>query len=454
MQTEMRETAPLERELEIRVPADEVARFVDSLISAYRRRYEFRGFRPGKAPDAVVRARFREEIEGAIAAELVPRSIEQALAEHTIHPAAPGDVRDLHHARGEDLTFTFRVDIWPRIELAPYEGVEVTQVVEEVSEAQVDRMLEMIRDRAAVEEVVERPAAPGDLVDAEVTTIDASGEPVAGGGSERVRLEVDSDGLLPEFRTAVAGIAPGETRELEVTYPDDYHAEELQGQKRRYRMRAVEIREKKRPPLDDNLAGKVAPGADLAELRRRVRQRLEAEARSSARGRLEETIVERLIADNPFDLPEVVVRRPLERLRKRFEEDGRQIGEAELERAYRPQIERLRRRDFLLGKVAEREGIVVGEAEVEEEVARLARSERKSVDAVRRELGEMDRFRDFLFERRVFDALIEKLRVREVQRPAPPADRAGAEGAAPGKPAAAPAPDGDVVDAEFPESGD
>lgn len=445
MQAEVRETGALQRELDIRVEAEDIARFIDNLISAYRRRYEFRGFRPGKAPDAVVRSRFQDEIEGAIHGELVPRSIEQALAEHKIHPVAPGDVRDLRYRSGEALTFTFRVDIWPQITLAPYDGVEVTQVIEEVAEEDVDRYLEMLRDQAAEEVLLDRPAQAGDLVDARISTIDAAGKRVGGTKKEKVRLEVDSEGLLPEFREAVAGIAPGETRELTVSYPEEYHAEELRGQKRHYRMRAVEIREKKLPPLDDQFAEKVAPGSDLEGLRGRVRLRLESEARMAARQRLDETIVERLIADNPFDLPEVVMTAPLERIRKRSEEEGREISAADLEQIYRPQIERLRRRDFLLGKVAEREEIVVGEAQVEEEIARMARQQRKSVEDVRRELGDLDRFRDFLFERLVFDALLKKLTVREVRRPATPASAAPAspeQGAARGEE--------DVVDAEFP----
>jgi len=177
---------------------------------------------------------------------------------------------------------------------------------------------------------VDRVAQPGDIVDAEIETVDLHGRRIKGTKKEKVTLEVDSPGLLPEFREAAQEATAGDVREFEVHYADDYQAEQLRGQTRRYRMRVAQIREKKIPPLDDQFAERVSPGSDLEGLRARARLRLESEARMAARERLEEALVDRLIQENPFELPESVVATSLERLRKRFEEEGRRMEPAEL----------------------------------------------------------------------------------------------------------------------------
>jgi len=417
LQSEVRDQGPLRKELLIRVEAEEVAHFIDELVGSYRQRYTLPGFRPGRAPDGLVKSRFQDEIEAAVHSELVPRSIEKALAEKRIHTAAPGDVVDLRYQPGEALTFTFRVEVWPDLEIKPYEGLRVERLVGEVTEEQVDRFLADLRLQVAEERRVERAAETGDVVAAEIETIDAHGQRVRGTKKDKVTLVAGAETLLPEFREAAQGVAAGETREFSVTYPADYHAEDLRGQLRRYRLRVQEIREKKLPPLDDEFVQKVAPGSDLEALRARVRLRLESEARMAARERLEEALVDRLIRENPFDLPDVVVRAPLERVRRRMAEEGREVSEDDLQRLYRPQIERLRRRDFLLGKAAEREGIQVSEQDVEEEIGSMARRERRTVEEVRRDIGEIERFRDFLFERRVFEALLAKVTVHDVRAP-------------------------------------
>lgn len=433
MHAEVRDISPLRKEIRIEVDAGEVGRFIDQLVGAYRRNYSFRGFRPGKAPDGVVRTRFQDEIESAVHTDLVPRSIEQALAENHIHPAAPGDVTDLRYQPGQPLTFTFTVDVWPDVQLKPYEGAEVEMVVEEVTEAQVEQYLAGLRDSAADEVPVQRAAAAGDVVEADIEAVNADGSRVRGTKKEKIRLLVDSPGLLPEFRAAADGAVAGETRQFTVRYPDDYGGD-LRGQTRLYRMHVLEVRERHLPELDDNFAQRVSPGADLETLRARIRLRLETEARMVARDRLEASVVSRLIEENPFDMPDAAVDGPLERARKRFADEGRAVTEEELQQFYRPQVERLRRRDHLLAKVAEREGITVSDKDVDAEIESMARREGRTPDEVRRSIGDIERFREFLFERKVFDALIGKLRIRE-RRVAP-----GTAGEA-------------VVDAEFPAAG-
>jgi trigger factor len=418
LKAQVRDIEGLQKAIEIQLDVSEVNEFIDGMVGAYRRRYAQPGFRPGKAPDHVILARFQDDIERAIQTELVPSAIQDAFKEHDIHPAGPLQFPRIRYRSGEPLTFEVQVHVWPHVDLQPYEGIEIEQTIADVDSPQIDAFIDALADRAADRTQVDRPAQAGDWVAAELETIDETGARVKGTKKEQVDLEVGAENLLPDFGTATLGIGTGEAREFEVRYPEDYADKQLQGETRRYRLRATRIDEKKRPPIDDQFAKRFDANLDLDGLRARVRLRLESERRLAARERLEEAVVERLILDNPFELPEVSVRGALERLGERLREEGGTLDAQAIEQAYRPHIERFQRRDFLLDRVGDREGIHVSAEDVEAEIARLAREERRTPEEVRKDVGDPDRFRQFLFERRVFDALIGKVKVRELHVPA------------------------------------
>jgi trigger factor len=427
LKSEVRDTGPLQKTFDIHLDAEEVNRFIDERISTYRSHYAIPGFRPGKAPDSVVRARFHEEIEHALMTELVPRAIDRIFRENRVRPAAPSELTGMRYQPGEPLTFSVRVDVWPEVELAQYEGMLVEQVVEEVTAEEVEAFLANLRERVAAQDPVDRPAQEGDLVDGELEVISPEGTRVKGTKRERLVLEVGARNLLDGFKEAGLGLTAGGTRDFEVRYPEDYGQEDLAGQTKRYRLRAIQIREKKVPPLDDELARRFDPNLDLDGLRARVRLRLEGEKRYSARERLEDALVDRLIRENPFQVPEASMHRALERLVAKLKEDGGTAAPEEVEKTYRPWIERVQKRDFILARVAEREEIKVGPEEAEAEISRLAIEQHRTVEQVRTEIGDLERFEQFLFERRVFDALLGKVRVQQVRLPAP-AEAGGAAG--------------------------
>lgn len=429
MKSEVRETGPLGREVEIHLETSEVRAFIDRMIDAYRRRYTFPGFRTGRAPAQLVMRRFHEEIDQAVRGELVPRAIEETLAENKIHPAGPGRLSRISYEPDQPLTFSVQLEVWPEIELKPYDELEVEQLVEEVSPEDVETYLSWLRQSLADTEPVDREARSGDVLEAELESVDLEGKRMKGTQKEKVTLEVGGANLLPEFRGASEGISAGESRELKVDYPEDFSNEQLRGQTRRYRMAAIQIREKKIPPLDDKFAGKIESGLELEGLRAKVRLRLESEKRLASRERLEQTITDRLIRENPFDLPGAPIQMALDRLAESHRGEGKEVDPEEIDKIYRTHIERAHRREFILAKVADREGIRVSPDDVEAEIARMARNENRKPEEVRKDLGDLDRLRNFLFERRVFDALMQKVKIREIAVPSSSSAKAGPEGA-------------------------
>lgn len=428
MKAEVRETGALQRDVEIHLEANEIKQFIDQMISAYRRRYAFPGFRPGKVPVEVVMRRFQEDIQEAIYRELVPRKIEEALIENNIHPAGPGKLSKLRYEPNEPMTFTVQIEIWPEIELKPYDELEVEQLIDQVSDEEITKHLGWMQERMATVTPVERPAGQGDVVMAELETLGDDGAPAPGSEKEGVQIEVGGTGLLPEFADAVLGAAAGDVKEIPVTYPPDFSNADLAGEQRTYRMTVNQVGIKELPELNDAFAQQIQASLDLKGLQGQIRLRLESEKRMAARERLEQQIVDRLIRENPFDLPGSSIEAAIDRLAQKHQEEGQEADREQLAQVYRPHIERAHRRELILAKVAEREGIQMTQQEVEAEIAKIAREEKRKPEAVKKDLGDLRRFRDFLFERKVFEALTNKVKIREVMVPSRAADSKGQEG--------------------------
>ena len=428
MKAEVRETGALQREVEIHLEANEIKQFIDQMIDAYRRRYSFPGFRPGKVPVEVVMRKFQEDIQETIYRELVPRKIEEALLENKIQPAGPGKMSRLRYEPNEPMTFTVEVEVWPEVELKPYDDLEVEQLVDQVTDEDIAKQIEWIRERMATVNPVERAAAEGDILMAELETLGDDGQPTPGSEKEGVQIEVGGSGLLPEFAEAVKGAEAGEIKEIPVAYPADFSNRELAGEQRTYRMTINQVGVKELPELNDDFAKQIQASLDLKGLEGQIRLRLESEKRLASRERLEQQIVDRLSRDNPFDLPNSSVTAALDRLAQKHQEDGQEVDREELAKVYRPHIERAHRRELILAKVAEREGIDVTQQEVEAEIARMSKDENRKPEDVKKDLGDLRRLRDFLFERKVFEALTNRVKIREVMVPSPTADSKGQEG--------------------------
>ncbi len=422
MKSEVRETGPLKRELEVILEVEEVRSFIDAMVNSFRSRYNFPGFRPGKAPAKHVLSKFHEEIDKSVVEELVPDSIRRAMMENKIHPAGPGELISLKYEPDQPLVIQVAVEIWPEFDLAKYDDMEVEQAIEETESSEIDKQINWMQDRLATYNPVERAAAKGDILEIELLMIDEKGEALTDAKSEPASIEVGAQNLLREFDEAALGAEKGAEKTIEVKYPEDFSNEELRGQTRYYRMDVKSIQEKVLPPVDDELAKKIDPSLDLDGLKAKINLRLESEKRMASRQRLEQTIVDRLLHENPFDLPKSTVDLALKRLGEKAKEEEKEISPEELDTTYRPHVERAHRRELILSKVGEREGVSVTQKDIDEEIAKMAENENRSTDEVMKDIGEMDRFRDFLFERRVFEVLIGKLKISEVKIPSPAAD--------------------------------
>jgi trigger factor len=421
VKTTLEDIGPWQKAITITLEPGEVDEEMDQVVARYRQKAVIPGFRKGKVPEELVRVNYRSSIESDLLNHILPEATGKAIEEHGLLPAAPPEIKDLTFHPGEALTFVAVVELWPRVEVQGYRGLELEETILEVDEEMVQEVLEGLRERAAEFTPVFRRSVKGDVLEAALQAVDLNGQRLPRAKRETVKMEAGGESLLPEFREASLGREPGSTTIVHIQYPADFQDPELAGRQRHYQMQVRQILDKKLPDLDDEFARRMDGIESLEALKSRIRLRLEAEERLRARSRLEDVLIDRLIAANPFDLPAKLIDRTLRRALEKAQKDDPKVEEEEFRRVYAPVVERVRRREILLDSVARAESIEVGEEELLEEIRQ---SVRPGVDplVVKKKLeeeDELDQIRSRLLDRKTFDFLFGVAVIHRVHQPRP-----------------------------------
>jgi trigger factor len=414
------------RELRIEVPAEKVREEMERAAERLARNVRLPGFRPGRAPLSLVRSRYGKAIEEEAIEHLLSRCTRLAIDEQGLKPLHAPHLSSMEFRPGEPLSFRTVFEVRPAVEPRGYDRLRVSVEPEPVTDAQVDERLESIRQGAARLAPIEgRAARAGDILLADVRWWRGARE---GKPTERpgIHIEIGSDAQHPDFSRALEGVEPGQVRDFEIDYPVGYRAAELAGARIFYRVKARALRERQVPALDDALAREVGDFADLAALRAEVRRRAEAEAGERARAEAVRRVLDALLEANPIEVPEIMVEAQLD---DQLEDVARALAAqgVALERArvdWKAERERWRetaRRSvaarLLLEAIAEREGIEVPAAALEERLQREAQSARQPLAAVRARLeksGAIAALERQLRRERVLDFLLTGVKIERV----------------------------------------
>jgi trigger factor len=417
MEVRILEEGPARRVLELTVPHAEVERHLDRVANELQRRTSMPGFRQGRAPRSLIESRFGSSLQDEAVESAVNEAFGQAAREQQLEPVGPARIEDVRYQPGEPLRFRAVVEVRPKVEAKDYRGIPLTRRVREVTEEDVDRALAGIREDTAQLLAVERPVGPTDVVVVDHVRIDEKGRTLKGSRTRDASLDLANEGLLPAFREGLAGAQAGESRTLQVQYPEDFGNPDLAGKAVRFHVKVKKIQEKKLRELDDNLAKEVFGLESLGDLRARIRLQMESEERLRSRHALEEDLVSDLLRRNPVPVPDGLAERLTEEALARATGGTELTQEQRLELLprFRESMERRVAREWLLDAIAAQEKLEVGEEELAAEMARIAASRGRSA-ADFRALAPAERrarVRDALLERRIFDLLIEAASVQE-----------------------------------------
>jgi trigger factor len=414
------------REIELEIPAENVQKATEKVARDIARIARVPGFRPGKAPVTLVRRRFAEDIEGEVVQSLVPEYLEKALDEKKLVPVTRPEVDQVHFKEGEPLKFRAIFEVLPEFELGDYKDLHVQVDEIQIGDEQVGKTLDEMRDGAAAYVPVEgRAAQNGDYV-----LIKLMGTPAGGGDpiqADNILCHLGAEETLESFTENLRGATPGETRTFESRYPDDYPDPKLAGKTYNYSVDVQGIKEKKLPELNDEFA-KDAAGerggiSTLEELRKKIRENLDAAKEQQQATQAREKILDLLVKQHDFPVPEALVESQMD---VRLERVVRSLAAQGVDpRAVNVDWVSLRRRqresavndvkaELLLDRIATAENIEVTDEDVEKEIAALAERSGESTTALRARLtkqGALDRMRSKLRSDKVIEWLYRTARV-------------------------------------------
>jgi trigger factor len=411
--------------VEVEVPAADVNRAIARAARGLAREMRMPGFRKGKAPPSLViqRVGFAAVLDEAIR-EALPEWYERALLGSGIAPVGDPSVEVVStpEAEGEPLAFKFEIGVRPKAELGEYKGLEVGKAEPEPPEEFVDREVERIREGFAKLEPVDRAGAEGDvlLVDFEGLL---DGKAFEGGKASDYLLELGGGQLIEGFEEQLAGVSGGETRNVEVTFPDDYQAEQLAGEDAVFKVEVKEVREKVLPELDDDFASEASEFDTLEELRADITKRLAEAVGQRAEQDFRVAAVDAAAVEAKLDLPDELA---TARATERWERVERQLASRGMQPdAYlqmqgktredvigesKPEAEAELKREAVLAAIADAEGIEVSEEEMVEALEHSAEHERTTPEKLLKRLRESGRdtmIRDDIRFRKAIDLVAE-----------------------------------------------
>src|ERR1700675_1367837 len=267
--------ATCRRELDLEIPADEVTKKLESVPKEFARVARVPGFRPGKAPVSLIRRRFAEDIKGEVVQSLVPERVEKAVTEQKLTPVSQPQVEKLDFTEGQPLKFRAVFEVLPEFELGNYKDLAIEMPAMDITEADVAKTLEEMRERAAAFAPVEgRAVENGDYVQLKLMGTPAGGgEPLQ---ADSVLCHIGAEETMESFNENLRGANIGEHKKFEVAYPADYPDAKLAGKTYNYGVEVLGIKNKRLPELNDEFAKDVSDAGSLDELKTKLRQSLEA----------------------------------------------------------------------------------------------------------------------------------------------------------------------------------
>ena len=374
--------------LEITVPVEEVEAETGRAVAKVQQRAKLPGFRPGKAPASIIRQHFAGDIRKQVLESLIPKYLQNRFEAEDLKVVGQPDITDVHLETGEPLRFKAEFEVVPQIELHDYRGLTVKYHDPEVTDEDVDKRIEELRHSKA-EFVNEdpRPLQDGDFAVLALESLSpVDGPPVK---QDEMTLEVGGGDTLEDFSEHLRGMNPGEEKEFEVHYPEDYGQPKLAGKTVRFRAHIKGVRRKELPEINDEFAQDLGDYRTVDELREAVRKSLFAQRQFEAQQEAKNRLVDQLVDLHDFPVPEAFVDQQIKSRTgralsergvdpKSLKLDWKKVKEAQGDKALREV-----RASMLLSRISEREAIAPTRDEVDKEVERIARQQREPFAAVR-----------------------------------------------------------------------
>lgn len=377
--------------------------FESAQVKAYQQnkdKFQIDGFRKGKAPRSIIEKRYGEGIFFEDAIDLLfSEHYAKALAELELEVIDSPAAEFSKIAKGEGFTATITVPCYPIVEVKNYKGVEIEKIEQEVKDEDIDKDIESLQKRNARVVSVEREAKEGDTV-----VLDYAGfvgdQQFDGGTAERQELKLGSGMFIPGFEEQLVGAKPGDKVDVKVTFPEEYHAEDLAGKEAVFHCTVHEIKEEQLPELDDEFVKDVSEYDTLEELKNATRERLEKYAKASAENQMQDAALVKVVEANEVEVPAVMIEDEMDRMMQELDQQLRYQGlnlnqymeftgkaMADFRNEIKPDAERQVKTRMILTGIAEAEKLEISEEEMEEELKVMAVQYQTTADKLKEMIG-------------------------------------------------------------------
>lgn len=405
-------------ELEISIPAEAVEAETEKVTKTFQGKAKLPGFRPGKVPASLIRRNFAGDIRQQVLEHLVPRYFDEKAKQENLRVVGTPSISDVHFHDGEPVRFKAQFEVFPDFQLAEYTGVEVPYAQPEVTDEDVvKRIGELQESKATFVNVDPRPLEDGDYAVVSLASVAGAQEPIK---SDEVSVLIAGPDTMAGFTENLRGASPGDEKEFDVTYPEDFGQEKLAGKTIRFHAAVKGLRRKELPEINDDFAQDLGDFRTMDELKEALRKSIFAQREADAQRSAKDKLVEKLVDANDFPVPEAFVTRQIEnRVEQRLQSLARQgvdprsfnLDWDKIKEAQRGAAVREVKASLILGRVAEKEAIGVTQEEVDREVTRIAQQSREPVPAVRKKLieeGAMDRIASQIQTEKTLNFLFDK----------------------------------------------
>jgi trigger factor len=401
------------KSLHVTVPVDRVREAEARALKYYAKRARLPGFRPGKAPETVVRKRFGDAIRQTVLEEVIRESWETAKTSESLKPITDPAIRNLKFEEGSPIEFELHVEVRPELKLERIGGFKLERRVAPVPDNAVAEQLARIQEHKAAWIPVEgAKPAPGQMVRVEVAPIENG----MAGASQPHDLVLGDNQAIPELEEQIMSLLPGQTTEAEVRFPDDHPEESRRGQSRRVRIALHDVKRQELPPLDDALAREAGDFENLDALRAAVRQDLEREASREADAEVRQQLLSQIVEANRIEAPHSLVHRLMHGYAEMYK-----VPEAQLpgfEQQFHQIAETQVKRDLAMDALIEAHGLRATEAELDQRINAMAEARGAPVAQVYASLQKANRLQELeraITEEKVFDFLLKQSTIEEVK---------------------------------------
>lgn len=409
----------LERRLKIQVPAENVEKAVDTRLRSVGKGAKLKGFRPGKAPIKVIRQHYGDQVRREVLGEILQSSYQEAITQEKLNPAGGPKIEPDVMEPGKDLEYTAVIEVYPEIDLGSVSGIKVERPSAEVTDEDLDRMLDNLRKQKMEWAEVERGAKEGDQVTIDFAgTID--GEAFEGGTAEGVTVVLGNQQMIADFEAGLDGLKAGDQKDIDVTFPEDYHSTDLAGKAGVFAVTLHKVEEGTLPEIDEEFCKSygVETGS-LDELKKEVRANMTREMSEVIRRIVRQQLIEQSTQAAEFEIPGTLVEEEINRMIQEMMQRQPKDAPAPPREAFNPEAQRRVQLGLLISEVIRSEKMELDNDRVREKVLELAGGYEQPEELVRSYMSNpqiMQQLEGVVLEDQAFDWLLDKAEVTDVEK--------------------------------------